>query len=109
MKLRLVFLPTDILIYILVAAIGFYIYWTIKHEHLRAPWRQVIKRRVGMSALVVLIAYVIVGLLDSVHFQIALQNQNDQKTYYSVEVKSLLDILVSPLGQQDEESYSAPF
>jgi peptide/nickel transport system permease protein len=53
---------------------------------------------------------VIIGLLDSIHFRFALSSpQNSEKVYYSGEVKSLLDILMGPVGQQNEKSYSAPF
>ena len=109
MHIQFVFLWTDILVYILVACIigfGFYI---SRQEHLRAPWREMTKRKMGMAALVILLAYVVVGLLDCVHFREALPVSANGKIFYSTRVDSVLDAIISPIGKQDEQSYSAPF
>lgn len=109
MQYKLVFLPTDVLIYLLVIAI-IIIFWASRRPDFRIPWQQVTHKRIGMISLVILMSYVLIGLLDSIHFRTALSgNQNPQKIFYSIEVKSLLDILIRPLGEQDESSYSAPF
>ena len=105
----IIVLWTDALVYLLVAAIIGFVLWVRHHEHLRTPWRQVARRRLGMIALVVLLAYVAVGLLDSVHYRPALAPSTNGKVYYSTRVYSLLDRLVRPLGQRTERSYSAPF
>ncbi|MDC4224095.1 MAG: ABC transporter permease [Candidatus Manganitrophus sp.] len=66
-----VLLWTDALIFLLLAsAVGVGLYAS-RREPLRAPWRQVRQRPVAMAAMVVLLAYVGIGLLDSVHFQTA--------------------------------------
>ncbi|WP_338034962.1 ABC transporter permease [Lamprobacter modestohalophilus] len=63
-----VILITDALIFVLIAVgIGFGLY-AARHEHLRGPWRQVGRSPVGVAALVVIVFYVGVGLLDSLHF-----------------------------------------
>ena len=104
MTFQFVFLWTDVLVYVLLAAaIGFGIY-AARHEHLRAPWRQVVRRPLAMAALVILNAYVTVGLTDSVHFRSRLAD-SDQ---YSAEVKSLLDVFLTPLRSRVERTYSAP-
>ena len=104
MPVALEFLWTDRLVYLLLAAaIGFGIYAS-RHEHLRAPWRQVVRRPLAMAALVVLAAYVAIGLLDSVHFRSRLADSEQ----YSAEVKSLLDVLLDPLRSRVERTYSAP-
>lgn len=110
MNFRLIILPTDALLFLLVIGIICFLIWTYKHEHLRTALRQVLRRRIGMVALVILLTYVVIGLLDSIHFQIVLpQDHKESQTYYSLNVKSLLDVLVAPLGQNDEQTYSAPF
>lgn len=108
--MKLIFLPTDILIYLLVvASIGFFI-WTLRYEHWRAPWRHVLHNKLGMIAFVILATYALIGLLDSIHWQVQLKEAGAaQKQTYSVEIKSVLDFLIRPLGTEDEESYSAPF
>jgi len=104
-----VFLTTDILIYMLLAAIiGFAIY-ALRHEHLRVPWRQVARRPMAMAALVILLAYVAVGLTDSVHFRFRLEGSSPAEHGYSNEVLSLLDYVATPLRTHVETTYSAPF
>ncbi len=105
MPFQLVFLWTDVLIYVLLAVvIGFGLY-AARHEHLRAPWRQVMRRPMACAAAVVLAAYVGVGLLDSIHFRERLPDQ----AQYSAEVQSALDRLLRPLRARVETTYSAPF
>ena len=107
-----VLLATDVLIYILVIAISAFIIYASSREHLRDPWRQVFQHRFGMIALVVLSIYVVIGLLDSVHFRFPVEGeaqQQSEETIYSGEVLSLLDVLVEPIKMQEEKTYSAPF
>ncbi|HDK02454.1 MAG TPA: ABC transporter permease, partial [Gammaproteobacteria bacterium] len=66
---KLVFLWTDALLYVLVATVLLSAWYIRSHEHLRAPWREVLHSRLGVAAMVVLAAYVTIGLLDSVHFR----------------------------------------
>ncbi len=100
----MVLLATDILIFLLLAlAIGYALY-ARKHEHLRAPWSQVMRSKVGVGCMVVLITYISIGLLDSIHF-----NPTTESGEQSGDVISLFDHLVTPLREQQEKSYSAPF
>ena len=104
-----VVLWTDGPVWMLVAiTIGYFAY-VRRHEHLAAPWRRVARSAPGMVALVVLLAFVVVGLVDSLHFRPALEGK-DRKggTVYAVEVLSLLDVLVMPLKTRTERTYSAP-
>ncbi|WP_126455942.1 ABC transporter permease [Sulfuriflexus mobilis] len=100
---------TDVLIYILVAAIGIFVVYARRHEHLRAPWRQVLYRRLAMSALIILMAFVVIGLLDSIHFKVPLEQREDGSVLYSTEVYSLFDRIVLPLKNHTEKTYSEPF
>ena len=109
-NVKLVVLWTDALIYILIISIFAFAIQAQHKEHLRAPWRHVVRRRLAMSAFVILIVYVIVGLLDSIHYREALEQQEGQtERHYSGEVLSLLDALTAPLRRQQEKTYSAPF
>jgi peptide/nickel transport system permease protein len=62
-----------------------------------------------MASIVVLIAFAVIGLLDSVHFRPALTEQGkDAKGAYSTEVLSLLDVAFARLRGRAEKTYSAP-
>ncbi|KPJ94217.1 MAG: peptide ABC transporter permease [Gammaproteobacteria bacterium SG8_11] len=109
-NVRIAVLWSDALIYLLVLAIAAFAIEATHKEHLRAPWRHVARRPLAMSALVVLLLYVVVGLLDSVHFRQALEPQEGQtEIHYSGEELSLLDVILTPLREQQEKTYSAPF
>ncbi len=104
-----VVLWTDALVYLLLAALLAFSFYAIKREHLRAPWRQVRRRPLVMSSLVVLLFYIAIGLTDSFHFRKPLPvTEANQEIQYSPEVLSLLDWLLEDLKSNTERSYSAP-
>lgn len=105
-----VYLWTDRLIFVLLVMVLFLVSYIRRRAHLLAPWRRVFGRRLGMASAVILLAYIVVGCLDSIHFRTALeQQQGQQQVHYSVEVLSLLDVLLEPLRTRVEKTYSAPF
>jgi peptide/nickel transport system permease protein len=98
---------SDVLVWLLVAAaIGFALY-TRRHPHLRAPWARVARSASGMAAATVLAAFVLTGLLDSLHYRAVLPQQGG-KTVYSTEVRSVLDRALQSLRATREKTYSAP-
>lgn len=101
---------TDALIFLLLAMAAVFVWYARRREHLRTPWRRVGRSRVAMSAMIILLAYVGIGLLDSIHFHPALEAPAGQSTAaYSNEVVSVFDRLVSGLRERSEKTYSAPF
>lgn len=105
MRWHLHLLMTDWFIWSLfILAVAAVIYMR-RFPHLRAPWQQVLRNRIGMVAFTILSFYALIGLLDSIHFQA----QSSQKQQVMYNVRSLLDLMLSPLGQQDEQTYSRPF
>ncbi len=110
MTIQPVILWTDALIYLLLLVIIFFVVYARKHEHLRTPWRLVWRSHLAMISAVFLAVFVIIGLLDSIHFRAGFETPaSNGVTHYSGEVESLFDKLVAPLGENDEKSYSAPF
>jgi peptide/nickel transport system permease protein len=110
MALMPVVLWTDALVFLLLALAAVFALYARRHEHLRAPWRRVVRSRVGVVALVVLGFYVVVGLLDTVHFRLRLPNQQPgAQTQFAPQVLSVLDVLLRPLREGQEKTYSAPF
>ncbi len=111
MPFKMVILWTDALIYLLLAVSIVYGIYAARHEHLRAPWRQVRRNPLAMAALVVLAAYIVTGLADSIHFRMRLEapQQGIHRAIYSPQVLSVLDLLCEPLRTHVEQTYSAPF
>ena len=104
-----IILWTDALVYLFVVIVLGFIGYIPHHEHLLTPWKRVGHSASGMSALTVLLFFLTIGLLDTVHFRLALDHETSQgEKVYSVEVLSLLDILLTPLRTQVEKTYSAP-
>jgi peptide/nickel transport system permease protein len=103
-----VILPTDALIFLLLAVGGTSAWWIRRQPHLLQPWRRVSQSRVGMVSLLVLSLFVAVGLLDSLHYRAALPQQGNGQTIYSPEVLSVFDHLVEGLRTRTEKTYSAP-
>lgn len=96
----MVILWTDALIYILVfAVLGLVIYLRGK-AHIKRPLQKIARNKVGMASLVVLLFFVQIGFLDSIHFK-----PTDTK---SNEIISLLDYWATPLRAHGEKTYSAP-
>ncbi len=103
-----VVLWTDALIYLLlVVSIGFGVY-AARREHLRAPWRRVLRSKLAMGSLVVLACYVAIGLLDTVHFHPRSNVQGTDGVAHTGQVLSLLDLSLTPLREHQEKTYSAP-
>lgn len=104
-----VILWTDALIYLLVMIVLAFAWYIRRHRHLIEPWKRVGHSASGMAALTVLLCFMLVGLLDTLHFRLALDNQNSQgEQVYSAEVLSVLDAVLTPLRTRVEKTYSAP-
>jgi peptide/nickel transport system permease protein len=104
-----VILWSDALVFLLLAA-GIATAWYVRrHEHLLLPWRRVARNSVAMASLLVLSQFLIVGVLDSLHFRTALPQKSGSEKVYSPEVLSVFDKLVGPLRTHTEKTYSEPF
>ena len=100
---------TDGLIFLLLFMVIMFVFHVRRHEHLRRPWRTVLRSRVAMASAVILSIYLLTGLLDSLHFHPQIENPQSEANQYSSQIKSVFDVLVSHLQEQDEKTYSAPF
>jgi peptide/nickel transport system permease protein len=105
-----VILWTDALIFLLAAVVVMFILYARSKPHIRAPWQRVFSGKVASASAVILLAFVLVGLLDSLHFRLPLAANGDSgEIHYAGEVLSALDALAGPLRTQVEKTYSAPF
>lgn len=107
-----VLLWSDALIFLLVTALVLF-FWRLRRDpQTRERWGQVFRSRLGMVTFTVIIAYVLVALLDSLHFRRALESPEGSsggEVYYDNRVTSVLDVLSGGMGERFERTYSAPF
>jgi len=97
----MIVLWTDALIFLLLLTLLGLGWFLRDKEHIQRPLQKISSSKVGMVSLVVLVFFVLIGLLDSVHFKPA----DDKKN----EIISLLDYWATPLRAHGEKTYSAPF
>ncbi len=103
-----VILWSDALVFLLLAA-GIACAWYVRqHKHLLLPWRRVAQSATAMVSLLILTLFLLVGLLDTLHYQAVLPESNGGERVYSPEVLSLFDKLLTPLRTHTEKTYSAP-
>jgi peptide/nickel transport system permease protein len=103
-----VLLWSDALLFVLIAVIVALMLWARRQDALRAAWGRVAGNGVAMAAATVLGAFVLIGLLDSLHYRARLESPPGTPVRYAVEVNSALDALLSDLRQRAEKTYSSP-
>jgi len=104
-----VVLATDLLVWLLLAAVAGFAWHCSRRPHLAAPWARVFRSRTAVASSVFLAAFVAAGLLDSVHYRPQLPAKAaGALAVYAVEVRSLLDVVLTPLRTRLEKTYSAP-
>lgn len=109
---KFIFLWTDIFVFCLVAGIFLYGWRAARSPALSRAWGSVMRTTSAMCAALVLAAFLLVGLLDSVHYRPQMPPAEGQQTsepVYSPVVRSALDDVLSwsRLGSP-ESTYSAP-
>jgi len=103
-----VLLWSDALLFLLLAGVLALLWGARRQDWLRTPWRLVWRTPVGRGSALVLAAFLLVGLLDSLHYRERLPDLPGQAPQYSGEVLSALDWLTTPLRLNQEKTYSAP-
>jgi len=102
MSIHPLILWTDLLLYLLVFAVIIFVLWAKRKKAWQEAWKKLSQNKLAMAALTLLMIYIGIGLIDSIHFQIVQPQQNTI-------TESLLDLLATPVTKYDEKSYSAPF
>ena len=103
-----VVLATDLLVWLLILALIGYAAFASRRAHIAASWRRVFRSPAAMASMVVLLGFLAVGLLDSLHFRPALPAKPGQQTAYATEVLSTLDVALGQIRGRVERTYSAP-
>jgi peptide/nickel transport system permease protein len=95
------FLATDVCIYLLCVALLFIIFRMQRSPQYSDVLQRIIAKPLGVICIIILGLYFCIGFLDSIHYRVNINNQ--------VKVVSVLDEMLSPLGNFSEKSYSSPF
>jgi peptide/nickel transport system permease protein len=105
MSVKFVLLGSDALLFALVAISAASLWWAGRQDHLRHAMGRVAANGTGMAAATLLAAFLLVAVLDSVHYRPRLEGRQDA---YAVDVLSALDAALMPLRAHTEKTYSAP-
>ena len=107
---RVHLLWSDILIFILVASLLCFVVSVLKNPLARGRWAKVFESRIGAASFMVILFYVLIALTDSLHFQKRLEaTAESTDVHYAPEMTSVLDLILAPMLDRDEKTYSAPF
>ncbi len=103
---------SDLLIYLLVLMLCLFFLRLRGDPQTREHWRRVFSTRLGMVTFTLILVYVGIALLDSLHFRRALEPvEGTQSTerFYDNQVTSALDVMLAGMGERFERTYSSPF
>lgn len=106
-----VLLWSDVLIHLLVLAVSLFFLFLKGDVQSRERWHRVFRSPVATFSFLIILFYIVIALLDSLHFRRALPATEASPTevHYSHEVESVLDWILSDLKKSSENTYSAPF
>jgi peptide/nickel transport system permease protein len=103
---------SDLLIFLLVFVLCLF-FLRLRHDlQTREHWGEVFSSRLGMVTFTVIVIYVGIALLDSLHFRKALapmEGAPNTEIFYDNKVTSVLDVMLMGMGERFERTYSAPF
>ena len=103
---------SDLLIYVLVLMLCLFFLRLRSDPQTREHWRRVFSTRLGMVTFTLILVYVGIALLDSLHFRRALEpvaGTPSSELFYDNQVTSALDVMLGGMGERFERTYSAPF
>ncbi len=132
--MQFVFLPTDAVLWLIALCLAFGARFVLKRETLRARWRRVFSNPAASASAAILVFFLAIALLDSIHYREALPPvealpaaeasgdsadadkaeaaaESEFPQAYSPVVKSALDAVILDVlkAAGRERSYSAPF
>ena len=112
MNLKIVLLWTDAVLWLMLAALLYYIWRVRGSPNLRASWTKVFADPAAMASAVVLALFLGITALDSVHYRKALPPAGgaaaNAPVAYDVRTQSLLDEALQRLIDSREPTYSLP-
>ena len=108
---KFVLLATDLALYFQMLVLVLYVRHALRTPLLRQSWRYVQRDGAAMSAAVVLVVFLLIALLDSVHFRPRLPPAPDAapaaEIAYSTRTLSVLDVLLT--GPREAREKPIPY
>ena len=111
MGFKFVILWTDVALWALFASLIGYAWRVSRHDTLRATWRRVLRDAPALCSSMLLLLFVGVTALDSVHFRRGLAVSAGQpagQQFFDTRTESLLDLALARQIAMRETTYSAP-
>lgn len=111
MGFKFVVLWTDVALWALFAALLAYGVRVARQPNLGSTWRRVLSDAPALCSALVLLVFIAVTALDSVHFRRELPaaaGQASGRVFYGTRTESLLDLALARQIEMREVSYSAP-
>lgn len=108
---KFVLLWTDVALWLMFFAVTAYAVRVRRSPQLRATWGKVLHDPAALGSAFLLLLFVGITMLDSVHFRRALPpapGQEAGKVFYDTRTESLLDLVLARQIQMREASYSEP-
>ncbi len=110
---KLVVLWTDAFLWGFALTILIYLFFIRRRVALRQAWLSVLRTPSAAASGVILLVFLVIGLLDSIHYRPLLESRgvgSQEIQHYAPFARSVLDELLAWVGlDAKERSYSAPF
>ncbi|KTC79968.1 ABC transporter permease [Legionella cherrii] len=94
------FLWTDKCFLTLLTLSVLVILWSLRKQHIRRSFTLILRRPIAVSAGIILLFFITIGVLDSIHLT-AVKKEAETST-------TVLDRILSPIDEISEKTYSAP-
>lgn len=109
-QVKFVVLYTDVVLWMLVLLLALYARHVLRTPELARKWQRVWANRTAQASAAVLVVFLTIACVDSVHFRRALPPDPVTHTQaWETETVSLMDVWVREHIAGRERSYSAPF
>jgi peptide/nickel transport system permease protein len=106
--MQMTYILTDLFVYTIFLAIAVYTWRVMRNPQQRANWSLVFRRPVAAVSGLIILFFLVIAALDSLHYRPALPAAPGQTATVYGEPRSVLDAALGTLSSARERSYSQP-